>query len=86
MAYFARVREDNVVDMVIAVADEFEANGAEFAANQEGPGNWIQTSFTGSIRGVFARPGYTYDTTADVFVYGEPLPEPEPVVEEPTDD
>lgn len=82
MAYFARVNDNNVVDMVIAVADEFEATGAEFAANQEGPGNWIQTSFTGRVRGVFARPGYKYNPTSDEFEVAEE-PFELPVVAEP---
>lgn len=86
MAYFAKVKEDNVVDIVVAIPDEFETDPTEYLTEYWGEGgNWIQTSFTGSIRGVFARPGYTYDSVADVFVYGEPLPEPEPVVEEPTE-
>ena len=82
MAYFARVNDNNVVDMVIAVADEFEATGAEFATNQEGPGNWIQTSFTGRVRGVFARPGYKYNPTSDEFEVAEE-PYELPVVAEP---
>lgn len=85
MAYFARVNDNNVVDTVLAVADEFEANGAEFAANQVGPGNWIQTSFTGRIRGVFARPGYKYNPTSDEFEVAEE-PYELPTVEEPADD
>ena len=70
MAYFARVNDNNVVNAVIAIPDEFEENGTavDYAINQEGPGNWIQTSFTNRIRGVFARPGYKYDPTADVFI------------------
>ena len=82
MAYFAKVREDNVVEKVAAIPDEFEANPTDYINEWFGEGNWIQASFTGRIRGVFPRPGYTYDSVADVFVYGDPLPEPEPVVEE----
>lgn len=83
MAYFARVKEDNVVDLVVAVPDEFEADNTEYIANYWGEGgNWIQASFTARIRGVFPQPGYTYDPVADVFVYGDPLPEPTPVIEE----
>lgn len=84
MAYFARVKEDNVVDLVVAVPDEFETDNTEYMAKYWGEGgNWIQASYTGRIRGVFPQPGYTYDPMADVFVYGEPLPKPEPVTEEP---
>ena len=82
MAYFAKVREDNVVEKVAAIPDEFEANPTDYINEWFGEGNWIQASFTGRISGVFPRPGYTYYSVAYVFFYGDPLPEPEPVVEE----
>lgn len=85
MAYFARVNENNVVDTVFAVNDEYEQTGAEYATEWVGPGNWIQTSFTGRIRGVFAQPGYKYNPTSDEFeVANEPYELPK--VEEPADD
>lgn len=87
MAYFARVNDNNVVDIVIAVPDEFELNGTgvDYAVEWEGPGNWIQTSFTGRIRGVFARPGYKYNPTSDEFEVAEE-PYELPTVEEPAND
>lgn len=72
MAYFARIKEDNVVDLVVAVPDEFETDNAEYMAKYWGEGgNWIQTSYTNRIRGVFAQPGYTYDPVADLFISNE---------------
>lgn len=84
MAYFARVNEKNVVDTVIAIPDEFEENGTavDYAVEWEGPGNWIQTSFNNRIRGIFARPGYKYDPTADVFIEAQE-PFELPVINEP---
>lgn len=71
MAYFARINENNVVDSVIAVPDEVESTGAEWCVEVEGPGNWIQTSYTNRIRGVFARPGYKYNPNSDEFEVAE---------------
>lgn len=85
MAYFARVNDNNVVDMVLAVPDEFEATGADWATEKEGSGNWIQTSFNNRIRGIFAQPGYRYNPTSDEFeVAKEPFELP--TIEEPVDD
>lgn len=71
MAYFARVNDKNVVDMVIAVPNEHEHRGAEWATEWEGEGNWIQTSINARIRGVFARPGYLYDKEKDIFIVAD---------------
>jgi hypothetical protein len=76
MAYFARLKEDNVVDIVVAIPDEFETEPTEYLTKYWGEdGNWIKTSFTNSIRGVFAKTGYTYDPVADVFIASEPTEE-----------
>jgi hypothetical protein len=74
MAYFAKVNEENLVEKVAAIPDEFEADPTNYINEWFGEGNWIQTSFTGRIRGVFARPGYTYDPVNDVFIVGEEIP------------
>jgi len=72
MAHFAEIDENNVVLRVIVVADEHEANGAEWCSNLLG-GTWVQTSYNGNIRGVFAGIGYTYDAELDEFVPPFPL-------------
>lgn len=76
MAYFARLKEDNVVDIVVAVPDEFETDCTDYVAKFWGEGGtWIQTSYNNRIRGVYARPGYTYDPVADVFIPSETVAE-----------
>jgi len=41
-------------------------------------GTWLQTSYNGNFRGVYAGSGYTYDPVLDEFVAP---PEPEPPVD-----
>ena len=72
MAYFAEV-DNGVVQRVISVHDNDEANGAEFCHNLLG-GTWVQTSFNNRIRKQFCGIGYTYDPIADVFVQPQPFP------------
>jgi hypothetical protein len=76
MAHFAELNDQNEVLRVIVVnnsdcldadGQESEAAGAAFCAALLG-GRWVQTSYTGSMRGKFAGIGDTYDPVADVFV------------------
>ena len=93
MAHFAEINSDNIVQRVIVVPDEHEANGAEWCNNLLG-GIWIQTSYNGNIRKQYAGIGYTYDEANDVFICPQPYgswtlddnfdwqpPTPMPVVE-----
>jgi len=72
MAHFAEIL-DGVVQRVIVVHDNEEANGAQFCHNLLG-GEWVQTSYNHRIRKQFAGVGFTYDSTADVFVAPQPYP------------
>ena len=71
MAHFAEINSDNQVLRVIVVADEHEANGAEWCHNLLG-GTWVQTSYNGRIRKQYAGTGYTYDAVKDQFVAPQP--------------
>jgi len=71
MAHFAEIDSSNTVLRVIVVADEHEANGAEWCHNLLG-GTWVQTSYNNRIRKQYAGIGYTYDETADEFVSPQP--------------
>lgn len=76
MAHFARV-ENGVVQEVIVVSNDnapTEIAGQEFIASLGFKGKWVQTSYNGNIRGVYAGIGYTYDAVNDVFV-APPAPE-----------
>jgi len=72
MAHFAEIL-DGVVQRVIVVHDNEEANGAQFCHNLLG-GEWVQTSYNNNIRKQYAGIGYTYDADADVFVAPQPFP------------
>jgi hypothetical protein len=95
MAHFAELDENNVVIQVIVVdnndildesGNESETKGIEFCKNLLGGDKWIQTSFNGTFRGIYAGVGFTYDSVNDIFVNpNTPLPiteEPEPMSDE----
>jgi hypothetical protein len=71
MAHFAEIL-DGVVQRVIVVHNNEEANGAQFCHDLLG-GEWIQTSYNGNIRKQFAGIGYTYDHVRDEFVAPQPF-------------
>ena len=73
MAHFAEIDSTNTVLRVIVVADENEANGAEWCNNLLG-GTWVQTSYNNRIRKQYAGVGFTYNVDADVFVAPQPYP------------
>ena len=80
MAHFAEIL-DEVVQRVIVVHNnellvdgvEVESKGAEFCTNLLG-GNWVQTSYNHNFRKQFAGIGFTYNSTANVFVEPRPYP------------
>lgn len=80
MAHFAKI-EDGIVTNVIVVNNnellvdgvEVESKGSEFCQSLFG-GNWIQTSYNGTIRKQYAGIGCTYNETADVFIAPQPFP------------
>lgn len=75
MAHFAEIDSNGIVKQVIVVSNaELLANGVEseqlgiaFCQSLFG-GTWVQTSYGGKFRGVFAGVGYTYDKASDTFV------------------
>jgi len=76
MAHFAQLDENNIVIQVIVVhnndlidenGQESETKGIDFCHNLLG-GNWIQTSYNGTIRKNYAGIGYTYDASRDAFI------------------
>jgi hypothetical protein len=81
MAHFAELDATNTVTKVIVVHNnelldngiESETKGIEFCQSLFG-GNWIQTSYNGTIRKNFAGIGFTYDPVADHFFAPQPYP------------
>jgi len=72
MAHFAEIL-DGVVQRVIVVHDNDEANGAQFCHNLFG-GEWLQCSYNNRIRKQFPAAGFTYDDVRDEFVAPNPYP------------
>ena len=71
MAHFAEIDSTNKVLRVIVVADEHEADGANWCHNLLG-GTWVQTSYTNRIRKQYAGIGFAYDAVKDQFVAPQP--------------
>lgn len=81
MAHFAKIT-GNIVEEVIVVSNddcgggtfpESEPIGQQFIASIGLNGSWLQTSYSGSFRGIYAGIGYVYDATLDIF---SPPPNP----------
>ena len=80
MAHFAQINNDNIVQQVIVIGNEFCgeptldfpdtcAAGRAFIANTlKLSGVWKQTSYNGNFRGKYAGIGDIYDAVNDVFV------------------
>jgi hypothetical protein len=81
MAHFAKLTEDNVVDVVVVSNSdcldengvESESVGIEYCNNLLGTGTWVQTSFNANFRGSFASIGGSYSTELDIFISALPI-------------
>jgi hypothetical protein len=76
MAHFARI-DDGIVREVIVIDNancgggdfpDSELIGQAFIAEIGLDGEWLQTSYNGNFRGLYAGNGYTYDGDLDEFV------------------
>jgi len=81
MAHFAKLDENNVVLLVVVIAngdildengDESEEKGIAFCKALYGGGKWIQTSYNGKFRKNYAFIGGTYDPVRDAFINPDP--------------
>lgn len=66
MTHFAKV-QNSIVTQVIVAEPEFFNTFVDSSA-----GEWIQTSYTGSIRKNYAGIGFTYDKDRDAFIPPKP--------------
>lgn len=74
MAHFAEINEDNVVLRVLVVDNEQEHRGQDFLSEDLGLGGiWIQTSYNGNFRKMYAGVGYTYNQELDIFLPPKPF-------------
>jgi hypothetical protein len=81
MAHFAELDDTNIVKQVIVVHNnelldennvEQEQKGIDFCVAHYG-GNWVQTSYNGTIRKNYAGIGSTYDPIRDAFISPTPF-------------
>ena len=78
MSHFAKVKDNIVIEVIVAEAEFFDT----FV--DETPGEWIQTSYNTfggehklggtPLRKNYAGIGYTYDKTRDAFIPPQPYP------------
>lgn len=69
MAHFAELDENNIVQRVLFIDDQYESDGDNYLANVLGlGGRWIQTSYNNKMRGKFAGLGDTYNPESDIFI------------------
>ena len=68
MAHYAKVENKLVTQVIVAEAEFFDT----FVDSS--PGEWIQTSYSGSIRKNYAAIGHTYDSVRDAFIPHQPYP------------
>jgi hypothetical protein len=75
MAHFAEIDENNVVLRVLVVPNEEEHRGEEFLSQDlKLGGRWIQTSYNGNIRKMYAGVGFIYNEELDIFLPPKPYP------------
>ena len=85
MAHFVQLSNNLCGDVIVVSNDdinnlpfpESEPIGQAFIASLGLEGQWLQTSYSGSFRGVYAGIGNAYDP--DVIPYGVFIKPPEPV-------
>jgi hypothetical protein len=67
MSHFAKVEKNIVTKVIVAEPDFFDT----FVDTS--PGEWIETSYDGSIRKNYAGIGYSYDKIRDAFIPPKPF-------------
>ena len=70
MSHWAEIDENNIVLRVL-VGDNNEPDEGEAFMKSLG-GNWVKTSYNGTIRKNYAGIGYSYDATRDAFIAPKP--------------
>lgn len=79
MAHFARLDENNIVTEVLVVNNsvlempEDEAKGIKWLEDFDtlrglDYARWVQTSYNGNFRGIYASIGCIYEPDADIFI------------------
>lgn len=82
MAHFAKLNEDNIVEMVLYIVNSDCLDDNDIESEEVGilfcesifEGRWIQTSYNGTFRKNYAGIGFIYDTARDAFIPPQPFP------------
>jgi len=84
MAHFCKINSQNIVELVVVVDNsvlldenntEQEFLGIEYLKSIYGQNtNWVQTSYHGNFRKLFAGTGFIYKPQEDIFVFPQPYP------------
>ena len=85
MAHFALIDENNIVQTVLVVGNEFTHNDEGVEEEQLGinflkdllpdqEGTWLQTSYNSNFRYDYASVGGSYDPVKDIFIQPQPFP------------
>lgn len=84
MAHFAKINENDIVEIVVVVDNENliddlgvenEQKGINYLKSIYGDDtNWVQTSYHRNFRKLFASEGYIYDRNNDIFIMNQPYP------------
>jgi hypothetical protein len=73
MAHFAKLNDNNVVEQIIVIDNEFaqtEQLGIDYITNKlKLEGTWVQTSYNANLRGKYAAVTDIYDSEQDVFIF-----------------
>jgi hypothetical protein len=70
MAHFAKLNDQNIVEQVIVVGDEYQDTYADWRL--EFGERYVQTSYNNKIRYNYAGIGFTYDAENDAFIAPRP--------------
>jgi hypothetical protein len=85
MAHFAQILDGDVIDVIVVGNancgggdfPDSEAIGQAFIASCGIAGDFLQCSYSGSFRGAYPGPGWTYDSDLDEYL-APPIPEETP--------
>jgi hypothetical protein len=76
MAHFAKIEQNKVTEVIVIANSncddlpfpESEPIGQAYIASLGIEGTWLQTSYNGNFRGLYAGIGFTFDATLNEFL------------------
>ena len=79
MAHYAKINSEGIVQQVVVMDNDLEANEGEkgcidWLQSNVSSDDWIKTSYNDNIRKQYAGIGYSYDSVKDKFISPSPYP------------